>query len=200
MFTYCVNNSVIKTDPSGYISSNIYFPVCWGGVGSSLKTGPYDSADDAAKAFSEYFYGASQFIRFEYGTEIYAINTNGKRQYYFNYPTVGGPHGVLVGYPVPQGAEMVAYAHTHPNSILFSSQDINVAKDFMCDAYVVGPRYQLFKYSWLSDSMSYLGKITPRELSSREKVILVFNFSALWEEHLRSQCEFSCISKQWPSS
>ena len=199
MFAYCGNNPVNYEDPSGCFAGTAVFPVCWGGVDSPLKLGPYNSEDEAAQAFAEYVYSKSQYIRYEYGTEIYKITKSGSIFFYFNYPSTGEPHSVRVGYPVPDGAIMVAYAHTHPNSDGFSITDINIAKEYRWDAYVVGPGKILKKYCVASNSYLEIGTISSRELTLLDKQILVSLFSDSWNHHILEGCKFHCDEKVWPS-
>ena len=129
IFTYCGNNPVMYSDSSGqfFVSALIFGAVLCGVAlilsGCSAKSKsepePYKSADEAAKAFSESVYSSSRYIRHEYATVIYSRTINGETTYNYNTPRSGTPHSADVGAPTPSGTEMVAYAHTHPNSNSF---------------------------------------------------------------------------------
>ena len=194
MFAYCCNNPILYADPTGCVP---IFPVCWGGNGSPLKMGPYDSPDEAARAFSEYIYSSSLYIRHEYGTQIYYFPGDGQTYYYFNYPTEGNPHSVSIGAPVPEGAIMIAYAHTHPNQNTFSNKDKQVADFYNYDGYVVGPNLVLQKYCVSTREIRSIGLIIPRTLSALDKAILRSQFYASWMQHVSGNC---CTTISWPTN
>lgn len=156
MFAYCGNNPITRADPSGQLWGVVIGVALVGGLVASLsgcsaklepKPEPYKSADDAARAFFEQVYSSSLYIRHEYSTEIYSRTVNGKTTYNYNLPRAGNPHSASVGNLTPKGTKAVAYAHTHPNSNVFSRADIRAAENLKIDAYVVGPNLEFQRYS-----------------------------------------------------
>ena len=204
MFAYCGNNPVNRADPNGegWITALIITVIAaYGGIlsGSSPQHEPYESADEAAKAFSESVYSSSSYIRHEVGTEIYSRTINGKTTYNYNTPRAGNPHSVTVGQSTPIGTEFVAYAHTHPNSNAFSSADISAARSLGVDAYMVGPNLELQRYSLSSDATASLGTISPITLTDWQCTALVMLFQISWDSHVAKDCAFGCESMMWPT-
>ena len=209
MFTYCGSNPVNNCDPSGQffisaflvggliIGCGLFLSGC--SAKSEPKPEPYKSADDAARAFSEQVYSSSSYIRHEYSTEIYSRTVNGETTYNYNPPRAGKPHSASVGNSTPKGTQAVAYAHTHPNSNVFSRADIRVAEGLKIDAYVVGPNLELQRYSLSSASATNLGVISPVALTDAQRSSLVAEFQVSWDEHVSSGCDFGCDSKTWPT-
>ena len=163
------------------------------------KPEPYKSADEAAKAFSEQVYSSSSYIRHEYSTEIYSRTIDNQTTYNYNPPRAGAPHSATVGNPVPKGAKAVAYAHTHPNSNVFSSKDIQAAEYLQIDAYVVGPNLQLQRYSFASKTTTALGVISPSVLTDAQRASLVTEFQDSWNSHISTGCDFNCGCMIWPT-
>ena len=93
-------------------------------VKSEPEPEPYKSADEAAKAFSEEVYGSSSYVRHEYATNIYSRTVDGETTYNYTSPYSGDPHSVPIDKLTPLGTTMVAYAHIHPNSNVFSDTDL----------------------------------------------------------------------------
>ena len=209
MYSYCCNNPVNRVDATGefFISALIIGGVALIGTlflgGCSAepepKPEPYNSADEAAKAFSEEIYNSSLYIRHEYSTEIYSRTINGVTTYNYNSPRAGQPHSATVGHSVPKGTKTVAYAHTHPNSNNFSGSDISAARSLGMNAYVVGPNLNLQKYSLSSGSIINLGKISPIALTEEQKASLVRDFKVSWDAHIAAGCDFNCGSMIWPT-
>ena len=206
MFAYCGNNPVKMKDPSGegWILAVIIGVVCavslTGSSSNHDKPLPYKTADDAARGFAESVYDSCGYIRHEYGTEIYSKTINNTTTYNYNTPRAGGPHSVGVGAATPKGTSFVAYAHTHPNSNVFSPTDKNVAKNLKVNAYVVGPNLQLQKYDWITNEQSALGVIIPKQLSELKKSSLVLQFRISWDSHIKDGCDFGCSTMAWPTN
>ncbi len=206
MFAYCGNNPIIRADPSGQFWEIVIGVTLVVGLVASLsgcsakpKPEPYKSADDAAKAFSEQVYSSSSYIRHEYSTEIYSRTINGETTYNYNPPRAGNPHSASVGNSTPKGTKTVAYAHTHPNSNVFSGADIRAAENLKIDAYVVGPNLELQRYSLSSASTTNLGVISPIALTDAQRSSLVTEFQVSWDAHIADGCDFNCGSMVWPT-
>ena len=135
MYAYCGNNPVNRKDPAGqfWIAALIVTTVIVGcavtlsGCSAQPEPAPlpYKTADEAAMAFANSTYSSSRYIRHEYSTEIYSRTINGKTTYNYNPSRVGTPHSASVSNTIPKGTEFVAYAHTHPNSNVFSKMIFN---------------------------------------------------------------------------
>ena len=208
MFAYCGNNPITRADPSGQFWGIVIGVTLVVGLVASLsgcsakpkpKPEPYKSADDAARAFSEQVYSSSSYIRHEYSTEIYSRTINGKTTYNYNPPRAGNPHSASVGNSTPKGTKAVAYAHTHPNSNVFSGADIRAAENLKIDAYVVGPNLELQRYSLSSASTTNLGVISPIALTDAQRSSLVTEFQVSWDAHIADGCDFNCGSMTWPT-
>ena len=209
MFAYCGNNPVNNCDPSGqfFISALLVGGLVLGSAlllsGCSAKPEPkpepYKSADDAARAFSEQVYSSSAYIRHEYSTEIYSRTVKGETTYNYNPPRAGKPHSASVGNSTPKGTKAVAYAHTHPNSNVFSGADIRAAENLKIDAYVVGPNLELQRYSLSSASITNIGGISPIALTDAQRSSLVTEFQVSWDAHIAAGCDFDCGSMTWPT-
>ena len=209
MFAYCGNNPVNNCDPSGqfFISALLVGGLVLGSAlllsGCSAKPEPkpepYKSADDAARAFSEQVYSSSAYIRHEYSTEIYSRTVKGETTYNYNPPRAGKPHSASVGNSTPKGTKVVAYAHTHPNSNVFSGADIRAAENLKIDAYVVGPNLELQRYSLSSASTTNIGGISPIALTDAQRSSLVTEFQVSWDAHIAAGCDFDCGSMTWPT-
>ena len=209
MFAYCGNNPVNNCDPSGqfFISALLVGGLVLGSAlllsGCSAKPEPkpepYKSADDAARAFSEQVYSSSEYIRHEYSTEIYSRTVKGETTYNYNPPRAGKPHSASVGNSTPKGTKVVAYAHTHPNSNVFSGADIRAAENLKIDAYVVGPNLELQRYSLSSASITNIGGISPIALTDAQRSSLVTEFQVSWDAHIAAGCDFDCGSMTWPT-
>ena len=207
MFAYCGNNPVNNCDPSGqfFISALLVGGLVLGSAlllsGCSAKPEPkpepYKSADDAARAFSEQVYSSSAYIRHEYSTEIYSRTVKGETTYNYNPPRAGKPHSASVGNSTPKGTKAVAYAHTHPNSNVFSGADIRAAENLKIDAYVVGPNLELQRYSLSSASITNIGGISPIALTDAQRSSLVTEFQVSWDAHIAAGCDFDCGSMTW---
>ena len=200
MFAYCGNNPVNNCDPSGqfFISALLVGGLVLGSAlllsGCSAKPEPkpepYKSADDAARAFSEQVYSSSAYIRHEYSTEIYSRTVKGETTYNYNPPRAGKPHSASVGNSTQKGTKVVAYAHTHPNSNVFSGADIRAAENLKIDAYVVGPNLELQRYSLSSASTTNIGGISPIALTDAQRSSLVTEFQVSWDAHIAAGCDF----------
>ena len=209
MFAYCGNNPVNNCDPSGqfFISALLVGGLVLGSAlllsGCSAKPEPkpepYKSADDAARAFSEQVYSSSAYIRHEYSTEIYSRTVKGETTYNYNPPRAGKPYSASVGNSTPKGTKVVAYAHTHPNSNVFSGADIRAAENLKIDAYVVGPNLELQRYSLSSASTTNIGGISPIALTDAQRSSLVTEFQVSWDAHIAAGCDFDCGSMTWPT-
>ena len=209
MFAYCGNNPVNRVDPTGQfwltalvvITVAVVSTVALSGcsANSNPDPEPYKSADDAARAFSEQVYSSSSYIRHEYSTEIYSRTINGETTYNYNTPRAGNPHSAVISNSSPNGTIVVAYAHTHPNSNVFSGVDIQAAKSLKIDAYVVGPNLELQRYSLSSVSTTNLGVISPIALTNVQRSSLVTQFQVSWDAHIADGCDFNCESMTWPT-
>ncbi|MBQ3526989.1 MAG: DUF4329 domain-containing protein [Clostridia bacterium] len=215
MFAYCGNNPVMRVDTSGK-----WFEIVVGiiAVVAALLTTtscskkepeplPYESADDAAKAFSEEIYDTSRYIRHEYGTVIYSSTSNGKTTYNYTEPLLGHPHDVSHPLDIPDGTTAVATAHTHIFGNGFSGTmrgategDIPNAKKMNLNAYVVGPSLNLMRYDVSTNEFDYaVCKISPKSLTPGEKNKLALLFQTAWDEHISEPCEFGCENIIWPT-
>ena len=217
MYAYCLNNPINMIDPNGtachiheggrqgpecvFVGGKCLYhkttECCMPVVSPSPE--PYKSADDAAKAFSEQVYSSSAYIRHEYSTEIYSRTIQGETTYNYNPPRAGTPHSAPVGNSTPKGTTTVAYAHTHPNSNVFSNADIQAAETLRIDAYVVGPNLQLQRYSLLSELTINLGVISPVALTDAQCASLVTEFQLSWDAHVAAGCDFGCNNMTWPT-
>ena len=124
---------------------------------------------------------------------------NGKTTYNYNKPRAGQPHSASVGNSTPKGTTTVAYAHTHPNSNVFSRADIQAAKNLRIDAYVVGPNLELQRYNLSSASTTNLGVISPIALTDAQRASLVTEFQVSWDAHIAAGCDFDCDRMIWPT-
>lgn len=159
----------------------------------------FDSADLAAKHFSECVYSSCEYVRIEYAATIYSI---AGKYYYYNVHC-GEPHSVTVSNSVPSGATYVAYIHTHPNSEYFSDADKAIAGSLGGNAYIATPSYTLKRYNPYNDNtaivyvhMSIFG------LTDSEKTNLVSDLGSTWYGHFVSGvCPdgFGCENKTWPN-
>ena len=205
MFAYCLNNPVMLSDPSGkkcifdYIEE-IYAlmqGICNG------KILPYASADEAALAFSNKYYSSSLYIRHEYGTYIYSITYKGITTYAYSTPVVGEPHRIIYGpFKAPSGLEIVAFAHTHPNSSWFSPDDMDNSNYFNVNTYVVGPDLMLrcyVKHSGIDIKGNEIETISPIALTIEQKNALIDKYRVSWDNHVSEGCEFNCASIAWPT-
>ena len=209
MFAYCSNNPVMHKDPSGqfWISALVVGGLIIAGAlllggcsaKSESKPEPYNTTDDAARAFSEQVYSSSSYIRHEYSTEIYSRTINGNTTYNYNPPRAGQPHSASVRKSTPKGTTLVAYAHTHPNSNSFSGKDIQVSVRLEINAYVVGPNLELQRYNLSTASTTNLGSISPAPLTDAQRAALVTEFRVSWDEHTAEGCDFGCDTMVWPT-
>ena len=119
--------------------------------------------------------------------------------YNFNPPRAGKPHSASVGNSTPKGTKAAAYAHTHPDSNVFSGADIRAAQSLNIDAYVVGPNLELQRYSLASASATNLGVISPVALTDAQRSALITEFQVSWDTHISSGCDFGCGSMTWPT-
>ncbi len=212
MLAYCGNNPVNCADPTGqsWVAFIITMALIIAGLSGCSDTEsqlPYKSADEAAMAFANSTYSSSVYIRHEYGTVIYSMTSNGTTTYDYATPVAGTPHSV--GYSnvvIPDGVTIVATAHTHPNSNVFSgiqtgasSGDIPNAIARGLDSYLVGPNLILQKFSVSSKFISIVGKATPTTLTNQQRETLVAQFWESWNQHLGT-CQFGCENMIWPTA
>jgi hypothetical protein len=211
LYTYCWNNPIYYMDYSGRFPLVIAIALLVGvatlmtgcssiSSNNEVSSGPYSSADEAAKAFSKLIYNSSLYIQHEYATVIYSMNIDGEIVYDYVTPWAGTPHEVEINMTVPSEATIVAYAHTHPNGDRFSGNDIMIAKTYEIDAYVVGPDYYLKKYDWKSGEAVRIGKIRAVSLSDEDKARLEDEFADSWNEHISQPCKYECDKKIWPTA
>ena len=172
-------------------------------VAAHAKTG-YASPEDAAVAFANEIYSSSLYIRHEYGTLIYSITVGGVTRFYYADPVAGNPHGTGTAYldtVIPAGVDVVATAHTHPNSNTFSSSDISNANKRGLDNYVLGPSLNVLKYDVSAGQVvpNPVGQATLRPLSDIEKMQLYRRFESSWNNHT---CNFLYCNNNgaWPTS
>ena len=206
MFAYCLNNPVMYIDPSGelpfegLLEKIFSHPIVQRILSGKLL--PYDSADEAAIAFSNEVYSSSLYIRHEYATIIYSFTCRGITTYSYATPVVGEPHRVNINRVfVYDEVTVVACAHTHPNSSWFSDGDIDVANNLGIDAYVIGPDLLLKRYECYCDNTigDYVKLISPIALTIEQKNALVDQYSVSWDNHVSKGCEFNCASIAWPT-
>lgn len=215
MFAYCGNNPVYRTDPSGQFFGIVFGISVLVGTMVSLTScsaepeptpvpdpehEPYQTADGAARAFSEQVYSSSSYIRHEYGTEIYSRTIAGITTYNYNPPTSGSPHQVILSGSTPEGTDLVALAHTHPNSISFSDEDKDSARKLRINIYMVGPNLELQRYNYKTKDVTGLGAISPIALTSNQQFSLIEEFHISWKAHISGQCDFRCKNKKWPAT
>lgn len=197
MFAYCGNNPINRIDPTGQF---------WSGIKNAIYNvlmkifAPYESADDAAMAFSEEVYSASQYIRHEYGTLIYSLTLNGTTGYGYTNPIVGTPHSTTFSLStLPNIFTLTALAHTHPNSNFFSKTDKKTAASLGIGIYVVGPDLYLKRYDPSKMAVITVDSIVPKELAKEQRVSLVDAFRISWETHIKTNCDFDCGNMSWPT-
>ncbi len=130
---------------------------------------------------------------------MYSRTINGETTYNYTMPHAGSPHSVSIGRVTPQGTQLVAYAHTHPNSVVFSDPDKSVAVSLGIDAYVVGPDLNLQRYDYTTGEISSVGFITPLVLTDQQKADLIGSFQSSWDAHVAEGCKFNCRDKLWPT-
>lgn len=138
----------------------------------------------------------------EYATVIYCEKKNGITCYYFTTPRPGNPHDTRIPFgDAPDTATIVAYAHTHPNSIDFSSSDIGIAKEYNVAAYVVGPDLTVRRFDPISSSTEPVCSIVP----TVGVHVNAFEFLALhfrWYGHfVDGACpkDWGCELLDWPN-
>ena len=207
MFAYCLDDPVNMVDPVGDSAVAalllgalvVGIAAILGGSSSSAVPEPYSSAEAAAKAFSEFTYGPSRYIRHEYSADIYSRTINGQTTYNYTTPQSGKPHSATVGGRIPTGTRRVAYVHTHPNSNAFSTADIQAVVNLQMDGYVVGPNLILQRYNLSDGSVDELGAISPSILTSSQKSALTSNFRISWDKHIQEGCGFGCENMPWPT-
>ena len=210
MYVYCGNNPVIRFDPSGDIWGLIIVAV---GVGLLLSgcsaeqkepivvptSGPYETADDAARGFAQETYSATSYIRHEYIAIIYSENVNGVTTYNYTTPKAGSPHNARLDGDPPKGTTAVAYVHTHPNSNEFSPDDKILAVQHKINAYVVTPEHKLWFFDYTDiNNTDDLGYILPTSLTDAQKAELKETFEQSWNNHL-GKCNFGCNNMIWPT-
>jgi len=209
MYAYCNNNPVNFVDFGGNSPGLLLFivlvlvapSVLSSCTSSSEPTAlPYNSADEAAQAFSEEAYSASYYIQHEYSAEIYSITIDGTTTYNYGRIHMGSPHSSKIVLTSPEGTTLVGYAHTHPDGNDFSPQDKRISENNMILGYVVGPNLELQRYDPTLKVTTPLGRITPLELTDERKQNLVGLFKLSWETHIKEDCDFNCANKAWPAS
>ena len=208
MFAYCGNNPINRNDSAGQswilaaliVACAVLLSSCGNNEPIIVpESGPYSSADDAARGFAQEAYAASSYIRHEYAATIYAETNDGVTTYNYTKPYSGDPHSVAIGYKnIPAGATVVAYIHTHPNYNDFSYKDKIAACELRQNLYLVNPDHQLQMYSPFENKTYSLGYISPSMLTDDQKSALVNQFKISWDTHLGS-CDFQCEKKLWPT-
>ena len=195
MFAYCNNNPVVFSDSSG-----MRCVIAGTHLNEGARKQYYETADEAAKAFSEEVYRASMYTLHEYGTEIYSIEIGGTIMYSYAPPRRGRPHYVRVGYATPIGTEYVAFAHIQPNNNKFSDGDFDNANRHNVNAYVVGPSKKLQKYESAIGKETDICTISPVALTASQYTKLYNDTWLSWEYHLLIGCDyrFGCYNKSWP--
>ncbi len=197
MFAYCGNNPANFSDTIGSKMDCCTLVNDGGGWTERFLT-----ADQAAASFSYNYYALSAFSRMEYATVIYSREIDGKTYYSYVAPRSGNPHDCTIPLnSVPDGATLVAYAHTHPNVSLFSDSDKQNAETYRIDAYMMGPDFVLQRYSPVSSSSKNICSVLP----SRRKGISPFELCMLcvrWYAHfVDGEClkNPSCKVAAWPN-
>ena len=194
MFAYCLNNPIVFQDASG-----TYCAFAGSHLDEIARKQYYETADEAALAFFEEVYASSMYIRHEYGAEIYSIVIGGKLMYAYTTPRVGEPHGVYVYRSVPKGANYVAFAHTHPNSDIFSKGDRWIANKYLGNAYVAGPSGVIKKKIFLYYKTEDVGTFVPMPLTDYQRTKLEETYADAWVAHTKEGCGFDCSEKIWPT-
>ena len=164
---------------------------------------PFATVDDAVDMFYNEIYAASFHIRHEFGARIYSKTYDNLTSYGISYITFGEVHGTaFTEAKIPKNTTIVAIAHTHTNSNIFSPNDINYALNHKIDCYMVGPNMllNLFDYSTRKTN----NDIRPIETSItlNEGSVLVEKFRESWLNHLEEGCEegFNCNEDTlWPN-
>jgi len=136
----------------------------------------FESEWAAAYNFSMLFNDNSIRKNKEYACRIYVINENGVKKYAYTNPVMGGEAGVKVSdierVPIPSGANVTAFAHTHAASTknasvvyadnVFSGTpgsstdggDIGVAESDGVNIYVATPNGSFQKYNSVSNNIT----------------------------------------------
>ena len=172
--------------------------------------GGYISANLAAIDFAKNYYKSGMYVRFEYSGVIVQIDS----LYYYTNVQLESPHSCPnINMQISSDATLVAYIHTHPNSEQFSDNDINYAKRYKCDAYVVVPSGKIKRYynsSGKTLDVETYGDINWNELSVKDKEYLEIACQDKWEKHLDDEIEasrqnkntFKCYEniESWPNT
>ena len=162
---------------------------------NSHYSAPYSSPDKAAAGFAEETYDASSYARHEFVASIYYELEGGKSSYYYTMPRVGDPHGAS---PI-HVTNMIAYVHTHPNSNIFSPNDIQYGDVFRINGYVIGPDLQLQRYAYTVSTFNFLEYIVPNPLNDIQRNNLRTSLQTSWNNHLLTGCNFGCGNMTWPN-
>jgi len=177
------------------------------GWGAAADRVAFRSADEAAKAFGDWYYSASLFVRHEVGTEIYSIPLvcDGK-EFFLNHAVWGSPHSMYISGNVPFGATLEATTHTHPNLIGFSDSDIRALSilserhERSITGYVVNPDLSLQRFNATDGPAITIGTVGLRHLSTHERIALETLFRQSWEDHIGtySSCHvYGCRNISW---
>ena len=193
LYLYCSGNPVMFFDPNGNVAGELF-----------------TSTVELAKDWAWNYYGFTDYIMYEKASLIYSITyDNGEIFYGYTEAVVGGPHSVRpldAIEMVPQGANVIAAIHSHPNSDLFSDADKNFAVYNQMQIYVVVPstevagKVDIKSYAvedgiYQEQSSLFIGHEFLPETSERKKE-LVERFKSLWYLHLRKND--GCVNKVWP--
>jgi len=123
--------------------------------------------------------------------------------YNYTTPIAGNPHSCHIHFEMmPEMGTAVAYVHTHPNSVSFSSKDKDYANNNGINAYVIGPDLVVKRYDYVTDATTVLGTIKPKALSNGQKEQLL-SLQVVWDAHfIDGVCAngFSCDRESWPNS
>lgn len=173
-----------------------------GGSGKPLFT----SEEDAAIAAAAQMYYLCEQYRIEYCTLIYSICVGNNVYYSYADIVYGEPHRCQpldAKDSVPDGAQIVAYVHTHPNSYKFSGGDANYADKRGWNGYVAIPNYTVLKYECGSEDLNgvTIGEFVPVAITlSQEEVE---KLKEIWYGHFEADgtCrKFTiCSSVEWPT-
>ena len=201
MFAYCNNNAGTMIDSIGTFPT---YATAMTDSGSPPPPIPYPSPDAAAAAFASGIYSSSGYSRHEYSAEIYEKTEGGKTSYYYTTPAVGSPHSAsgIDMHRVPNGCLAIGYAHTHPNSNMFSKADKDFANYYRIDAYVIGPDLNLQRYNQKDGSVVIVTSIALLPLTD-VRVESLDELKSSWDAHFKNGiCPngFGCENKPWPNT
>ena len=141
----------------------------------------FDSPDEAAVNFGQYYNDNSIRETYEYGAPIYKVKTAEGIKYAYTKASIGcltcdDPHSyVHIDFTVPEGTELVAWTHTHAEfvneannnfsgaGVPYRNTDIGIAIDMKIDAYVTTPNGTTNKYDYSEDKIEEIDFKSPSD-------------------------------------